>query len=182
MAGLLNQVALLIINSLAGFFSVLLLLRFFMQAWRAPFNNQIGTFVLKLTNWLVMPLRKVLRPVFGLDSASLAAAYLLQTLALIAVISLHSGLEVLSPANTAMLILTRSLLAILRISVYMFMGLLIVQAILSWFNPYSPLSRPMAQMTDPFLRPLRRIIPPISGIDLTPLIAILLAQIVLIFL
>ena len=64
----------------------------------------------------------------------------------------------------------------------MFMGLLIVQAILSWFNPYSPLSRPMAQMTDPFLRPLRRIIPPISGIDLTPLIAILLAQIVLIFL
>lgn len=52
---------------------------------------------------------------------------------------------------------------------------------LSWFNPHAPLNRLVGQMTAPVLRPLQRIVPPISGIDLTPLIAILLAQIILIF-
>lgn len=175
------QAFLLIVNSLAGFFSVLLLLRFFMQLYRVSFNNQIGAFVLPLTNWLVMPLRKVVPPVFGLDSASLLAAYLLQVVALIAAISLRSGLEVLTPGSMVFLVLTRSLLAILRISIYLFIGLLIVQAVLSWTNPHSPLNRPIHRMTEPFLQPLRRIIPPVSDIDLTPLVAILLAQIVLIF-
>lgn len=182
MANILTQAILLIVDSLAGFFSVLLLLRFFMQVFRAPFNNQFGSFVVKLTNWAVMPLRKVLPPLFGLDSASLLAAYLLQALVLVAVVSLHSGPGAPDPASTAILILTRSLLATLRLCVYLFIGLLIVQAVISWFSPHSPLHRPIYQMTSPFLQPLRRIIPPVSGIDLTPLIAILLAQIILLLL
>lgn len=182
MANILTQAVLLIVDSVAGFFSILLLLRFFMQVFRAPFNNQFGSFVVKLTNWAVMPLRKVLPPLFGLDSASLLAAYLLQALALVAVVSLHAGPGALDPAGTAILILTRSLLATLRLCVYLFIGLLIVQAVISWFSPHSPLYRPIYQMTYPFLQPLRRIIPPVSGIDLTPLIAILLAQIILLLL
>lgn len=181
MIGQLIQAFLLIVNSLAGFFSILLLLRFFMQLYRVSFSNQMGSLVLPLTNWLVLPLRKVVPPVFGLDSASLLAAYLLQVIALLAAISLRSGLEVLSPGNMAMLVLTRSLLAVLRISIYMFIGLLIVQAVLSWTNPQSPLNRPIHRMTEPLLRPLRRIIPLVGNIDLTPLVAILLAQIILIF-
>lgn len=182
MANILIQAILLIVDSLAGFFSVLLLLRFFMQVFRAPFNNQFGSFIVKLTNWVVMPLRRVLPPLFGLDSASLLAAYLLQALVLIAVVSLHSGPGALDPASTATLVLTRSVLATLRLCVYLFIGLLIVQAVISWFSPHSPLYRPIYQMTSPFLQPLRRIIPPVSGIDLTPLIAILLAQIILLLL
>ena len=182
MASIVTQAILLIVDSVSGFFSVLLLLRFFMQVFRAPFNNQFGSFVVKLTNWAVMPLRKVLPPLFGLDSASLLAAYLLQALALAAVVSLHSGPGAIDPASTAILILARSLLATLRLCVYLLIGLLIVQAVISWFNPHSPLYRPIYQMTYPFLQPLRRIIPPVSGIDLTPLIAILLAQIILLLL
>lgn len=182
MTGLLIQAFLLIVDSLAGFFSILLMLRFFMQVFRVPFGNQAGSFVLTLTSWLVMPLRRAIPPLFGLDMASLAGAFLLQALALTAAITLHSGLEVLSPGATAVLILVRSLLAILRISIYLLIGLLIAQAILSWFNPHSPLHGPIQRMTQPFLQPLRRIVPPVSNIDLTPLIAILLAQIVLIFL
>ncbi len=182
MAGILTQAILLIVDSLAGFFSVLLLLRFFMQVFRAPFNNQFGSFIVKLTNWAVIPLRKVLPPLFGLDSASLLAAYLLQALVVIAVVFLHSGPGTIDPVGTAILILSRSLLATLRLCVYLFIGLLIVQAVLSWFSPHSPLNRPIYQMTYPILQPLRRIIPPVSGIDLTPLIAILLAQIVLLLL
>ena len=182
MANILTQAVLLIIDSVAGFFSILLLLRFFMQAFRAPFNNQFGAFVVKLTNWAVIPLRKVLPPLFGLDSASLLAAYLLQALVLAAVVLLHAGPGVLEPTSTVILILSRSLLATLRLCVYLFIGLLIVQAAISWFSPHSPLYRPIYQMTYPLLQPLRRIIPPVSGIDLTPLIAILLAQIILLLL
>ena len=182
MGGLFIQALLLVIESLAGFFTVLLLLRFFMQLFRASFNNPVGVFVLNLTNWLIMPLRKVIPPVSGLDSASLMGAFLLQAVLLLAVVALRSGFEMTGLASMAFLILTRSLLAVLRISIYLFIGLLIIQAVLSWFNPYSPLSRPIGQMTDPLLRPLRRIVPPVSNIDLTPLVAILLAQVVLIFL
>ncbi len=182
MASILTQAVLLIIDSVAGFFSIVLLLRFFMQVFRAPFNNQFGSFVVKLTNWAVLPLRRVLPPFFGLDSASLVAAYLLQALVLATVVLLHTGPGALEPASTVILILSRSLLATLRLCVYLFIGLLIVQAAISWFSPQSPLYRPIYQMTYPLLQPLRRIIPPVSGIDLTPLIAILLAQIVLLLL
>ncbi len=182
MIDLLLQAGLLILKSLAGFLSILLLMRFFMQLFRVSFSNQIGTFVLQLTNWLVMPLRKIIPGIFGLDMASLLPAYLLQVVVMVAAISMRASLEVLSPENMALLIFSRSILATLRMSIYLLIGLLLLQAVLSWVNPHSPLSRPLGQMTQPFLRPIRKIVAPIADIDLSPLIAILLAQIILIFL
>jgi len=70
----------------------------------------------------------------------------------------------------------------LRLAVYILIGALILQAVLSWINPYSPLAAPAHQLTRPLLDPLRRFIPLISGIDLSPLVAILLLQAVLFFL
>ena len=64
---------------------------------------------------------------------------------------------------------------------YLLIGLLIVQAVLSWVNPYSPIGRPISQITQVFLGPIRRVVPPIANIDLSPLVAILLAQVILIF-
>jgi len=66
--------------------------------------------------------------------------------------------------------------------VYILIGALILQAVLSWVNPYSPLSAPAYQLTRPLLDPIRRILPTISGIDLSPLVAILLLQAALMFL
>ncbi len=66
--------------------------------------------------------------------------------------------------------------------VYLFIGALIVQAVLSWVNPYSPIARPLGQLTDPILAPIRRVIPPIAGVDLSPLVVLLIAQLVLLFL
>ena len=182
MGGVLIQALLLIVNSVVGFFSILLIARFFMQMRRVPFNTPAAAFVLKLTNWLVLPLRKVIPPVLGRDSASLVGTYLLQIVALAVALFLQSRVMPLTPGETLVLLLVQGLLSVLRLCVYLFIGLLIAQAVLSWVNPYSPLSRPIGAMTDPILRPLRRIIPPIANIDLTPLIAILAAQIVLLFL
>ena len=80
------------------------------------------------------------------------------------------------------MILWLAVRSLLRLSVYIFIGALILQAVLSWVNPYSPLSAPAHQLTRPILDPIRRFIPTISGIDLSPLVAILLLQAVLMFL
>lgn len=177
-----TQAGLFLLNALIGFLTFALLLRFYMQAFRVSFRNQVGAFVVQLTNWLVMPLRKVLPGLFGLDLASVLPAYLLQVLLLFAVFLLRGGLDVVATGNLPVLIFWTALLATLRISVYLLIGALFMQAILSWVSPHSPLAQPLAQLTRPFLDPIRRIVPPIAGIDLSPLIAILLTQMVLIFL
>ena len=75
---MLTEAGLFLLNALIGFLTFALLLRFYFQAFRVSFRNQIGAFVVQLTNWLVMPLRKVLPGFFGLDLVSLLPAYLLQ--------------------------------------------------------------------------------------------------------
>ena len=176
MFDLINQAGFFLLKSLAEFLSILLLMRFFMQLFRVSFGNQIGAFVVQLTNWLVLPLRKVVPGVLGLDLSSLLPAYLLQVIVLLAAVALQAGADV-----PIALILFGGLRALLRTSVYLLIGLLIVQAVLSWVNPYSPIGRPINQITQVFLGPIRRIVPPIANIDLSPLVAILLAQVVLIF-
>ena len=179
---MLTQAGLFLLDTLVGFLSFALLLRFYMQAFRVSFRNQVGAFVVQLTNWLVMPLRRLLPGLFGLDLSSLLPAYLLQVLLLFAMFSLRGGIEMAASGDVLVLILWKAVLATLRISVYLLIGALILQAVLSWVAAYSPISQPLAQLTRPFLDPIRRIVPPIAGIDLSPLIAILLAQLVLIFL
>ncbi|GHU07318.1 YggT family protein [Betaproteobacteria bacterium] len=182
MSAQLIQVVLLIANTCFTLLIALLLMRFFMQLFRAPFNSPIGSFVLNLTNWLVLPLRRIVPAIRGFDSASLLVAYLLQILLLALVISLTTVFNVFNP-GTMLQIALSAFFALLRLTLYLFVVLLVAQAILSWFNPnpYTPLNQFIVPMTDPVLRPLRRIIPTISGIDLTPLLAILLVQIILIF-
>jgi YggT family protein len=174
------QIVLLIANSGCTLLTVLLLMRFFMQWSRTPFDHPIGGFVLHLTNWLVLPLRRVVPPIRGFDTASLLAAYLLQIALLALIVSLTSTYALFA-VGTLSRIAIDGLRALVRVSVYLFIVLLVAQAMLSWFNPYAPLNRVVGHLTEPVLRPLRRVIPPISHIDITPLIAILLAQIVLIF-
>ena len=179
---MLTQAGLFLLDTLVGFLCFALLLRFYMQAFRVSFRNQVGAFVVQLTNWLVVPLRKLLPGVFGLDLSCLLPAYLLQVILLLAAISARGGVEAIALGNLLPIILWKAVLATLRISVYLLIGALILQAVLSWVAAYSPISQPLAQLTRPFLDPIRRIVPPIAAIDLSPLIAILLAQLVLIFL
>ena len=179
---MLAQAGVFLLDTLIGFLTFALLLRFYMQAFRVSFRNQVGAFVVQITNWLVMPLRKIFPGLFGLDLASLLSAYLLQALLLFVVLSLSAGSSGVTSADMIGLILWAALLATLRISIYLLIGALFVQAILSWVSPYSSLMPLATQLTRPFTDPIRRIVPPVASIDLSPLIAILLAQLVLIFL
>jgi YggT family protein len=176
------QALIFLLDAIASFFCTLFLLRFMMQAMRVSFAGQIGDFVVKLTNWAVKPLRRVIPGVGGFDWASLIAALAVELLFAGIIVGAATRFGEVDIAGIAPLILMMAGRALLRLAVYILSGALILQAVLSWVNPYSPLAAPAHQLTRPLLDPIRRIIPTISGIDLSPLIAILLLQTLLMFL
>ncbi len=171
-----------LLDAVASFFCTLFLLRFLMQAMRVSFAGQIGDFVVKLTNWAVKPLRGFIPGIGGYDWASLIAALGVQ-LALSGILLGLAGPSLNADGGTlALMVLWFAVRTLLRLAVYILIGALILQAVLSWINPYSPLAAPAYQLTRPLLDPIRRILPTISGIDLSPLVAILLLQVALMFL
>lgn len=178
---MLTQAILFLADAVIGFFSVLFLLRFYMQAFRVSFAGPFGHFIVTLTNWALKPLRRLVPGLFGLDFASLLVVVGMQLLLIALILGLKGGFA-LDGATIAVMMIWGAVKAVLRLSIYILIGALILQAVLSWISPYSPLAGPVSQLTRPFLNPIRRFLPPISGIDLSPLVAILLAQLVLIFL
>ena len=171
-----------LLDAVVSFFCTRFLLRFMMQAMRVSFAGQIGDFVVKLTNWAVKPLRRVIPGVGGFDWASLLAALAAQMLLTGVLLGLAGPALNADPGSIVLMALWFAVRALLRLAVYILIGALILQAVLSWINPYSPLAAPAYQLTRPLLDPLRRVIPAISGIDLSPLVAILLLQALLMFL
>ncbi len=169
------QILAFLLDSVASFFCTLFLLRFLMQAMRVSFAGQIGDFIIKLTNWAVLPLRRLIPGIRGFDWASLIAALLIQLL-LAAILVILAGPVDRQPDAILLMALWFSLRALLRSILYIFIGALLLQAVLSWINPYSPIAGPIRQLTRPLLAPIQRVIPPISGIDLSPLVVILLLQ------
>ena len=176
------QALIFLIDAVIGFFTLVLLLRFFMQLNRVSFANQIGTFVVQLTNWAVKPLRRVVPGLGGLDLASLLPAWILQCVLVLVVFLLRGSAVAVDEGTLALLVLWHGLLGTLRVAIWVFIGALFLQAILSWVNPRSPLGYPVMQLTQPILRPIQRFLPPIANIDLSPLVGILLLQMLLLLL
>jgi len=176
------QAVIFLLNAVVSFFCTLFLLRFMMQALRVSFGGQLGGFVMALTNWAVKPLRRIIPGIGGFDWASLFAALMLQLLLAGLLIGAAGQPLVADNLTLGLMVGWFAVRSLLRLAVYILIGALILQAVLSWINPYSPLAAPIYQLTRPLLDPIRRILPSISGIDLSPLVAILLLQALLIFL
>lgn len=149
------------------------LLRLYMQAQRVPFNNPIGKMVFALTDWLVMPLRKIIPNRSRYDLSSLAAAFLVMVVQYVVLWLLMGA------ATNPLLIVVLAVFGLLRMAVTGLIGLLIVYAILSWVQPHSPIAGILYRLSEPVLRPFRKVIPLIGGVDLSALIAIVLLQVVL---
>ena len=177
---MLNQAIKLVLDVVFGTVTYALLLRFLMQLLRAPFRNPLGQAVMALTDWIVKPLRRVIPGLRGYDWATLFAAWLFQALWLVAVFLLFSaGFDLVSPVALAYVALL-ALVKLLEAALWILIVAVFAQALLSWVAPDGPLSGLLNALTFPFLRPLRRVIPPIGGtLDITPLIVIVLAQIAL---
>ena len=173
---MLANILLLVIDVAASFLTLMLLARFFMQWQRLPFRNQLGQFIAATTNWIVLPLRRVIPGFGGLDLASLAAAWLVQALTIGIEYSLRgAGVS----AGLLIAMFGVGFFEVLRMMVYLLIGVVIVSAVLSWINPHAPIAPLIHGLADPFLRPFRRVIPPIAGVDLSPLVLLLVLQVVL---
>ena len=177
---MIDQAIKLVVDVVFGLVVYSLIGRFLMQLLRAPFRNPIGQAVMALTDWVVKPLRKVLPGFGGIDWASLVAAFVFQLLWLLALYAIFGRGFSMTAAGFAYLV-AATLLELVKGALWLMVFVIIVQAVLSWVAPDGPLAGLLNAMTFPFLRPLRRVIPPIGGtLDLTPLILIVVIQLILI--
>ena len=161
-----------LINTLFGLYILTVMLRFLLAAVRADFYNPISQFLVKVTNPPLRPLRRVLPSIGKLDTGSLALMLVLQMASFALITLLRGG----SLSLGALLILSCAELISLFLNVLLFS--ILVQVIISWVNPgtYNPAVALLYSLTEPVLRPCRRVIPPISGIDLSPLVALIAIQ------
>lgn len=166
----LNSILTLIVDTIAAVLGGVLLLRFWMQVVRVRPPAALGQFTFQLTDWLVRPLRRILPGVGGYDWASLIAAWV------VIVIAVAIDLAVMSRFHPQALVLL-SLLRFFEWVFYGFMGLLIIEVIFSWVNPHAPLAPFIRALNEPLLSPIRRIIPLVGSIDLSPLVLFILLRI-----
>jgi YggT family protein len=160
----------LIVDAAAGVLGGVLLLRFWMQAIRVRPPAQVAHFTFTLSDWLVRPLRRVVPGVGGYDWASLLGAFLVVLAATSVLLLAGLGFQMIFIAAVA---------RFLSWMVYGLIALLIIEAIFSWVNPNAPLAPFVHALNAPLLRPLRRVVPPVGGIDFSLLVALILLQIVL---
>ncbi len=176
---MLQQILSFLVDTVAAFFVYLLLARFHFQWLGVPFRNQIGEFVVVATNWIVRPARRVIPPLGGLDLATAVAAWLLQAISLYTLFALRGGDLGSAPGAALALLAAIALIDLVRLSVYILIFAVIVQAILSWVAPHAAGNPVLDALTRPFLRPVRRLVPPIANIDLSPLVLLILLQVLL---
>ena len=173
---MLYQIVSFLLHIMVGLVAGMCLLRAYLQYQRismaARAGNPLGPFLFALTDWLVLPLRRVIPAAGRWDLASLVGAYLLE-LAMYGLLWLFAG-SLGSPA----LVLLQAALGLLRLLLSGMTGLLIVYAVLSWMQTDSPMVGLIDRVVAPWLRPIRRLLPLVGGIDLSPLLLLVLLQVV----
>ncbi len=172
---MLYQIFSLLLEVAVGLVSGACLLRLYMQYLRVPMSarsgNPLGRFVFALTDWIVLPLRRVLPSMGPLDTASLVAAFLLQ-LAEFGLLWLLAG-----AAGGFFAVPILAGFGVLRMAVSGLSGIVIVYAVLSWVSTQSVVADVLERLVAPLLSPIRRVLPLVGGIDLSPLALLVMLQI-----
>lgn len=169
---MLSSIFNLILDTVAVILGATLLIRFWSQVVRVRPPNQIGQFIFAVTDWLVLPLRRILPGSGGYDWASFIGAILVILVATTIKMALFGSLML-------QLIVLASLIRLTEWIIYGFIILILIEAVFSWVNPHAPLAPFVRSLNEPLLRPLRRMVPLIGGIDFSPLVALIGLQIVL---
>jgi YggT family protein len=172
---MLYQIVSLLLEVVAGLLAGVCLLRLYMQYQRIPMSarsgNPMGKFIFALTDWLVLPLRRVVPAVGRWDMASLAAAFLVQ-LAQFCVLWLLTGM-----AASLVSVVVLAVFGLVRMAISGLTGLVIVYAILTWVQTQSYMADLLERLVMPVLIPIRRVLPLVGGVDLSPLVLLVLLQI-----
>ena len=157
-----------LIQTVFGFYILAVMLRFLLQWVRADFYNPLVQFLVRITNPPLLPLRRIVPGYRGLDLAAVVLAFTLQ-LAEVLLVALLLGRPL---GGGGLLLLT--VMELLKLLINIYLWGIIIQVILSWVNPdpRHPAARVLAQLTAPLLRPAQRLLPPISGVDLSPMLVV----------
>lgn len=167
-----------IVKTLAQLYLLLLLLRFWLPWLRADFRNPVAQGILRFTSPLIVPLRRFVPSIRRLDTATVLVAFIIQFLTLLVLLAMmNRPVHPLPVAVTAV-----AELVILSLNLFFFA--ILIRVVLSWVAPhnYNPITALVATLSEPVLRPFRRTIPPIGGLDISPVFALILIQAVVIFL
>ncbi len=184
-SGYLVNPLMLVINTLFDLYILLVLLRFLLQMLRADFYNPISQFIVRLTTPPLRVLRRIVPSIAGQDTASIVlcliliyAKFMIIRLLDISHVPIGTAMAPIGSASyLGLFVIAIGDLVALTLTV--FFGAIIIQVILSWISPgqYNPVIGLIGRIADPVLRPFRKIIPPLGGLDLTPLFAILLLMV-----
>ena len=162
-----------IISTMFSLYILAVMLRFLLGMVRADFYNPISQFLVKITNPLLIPLRKIIPGAGKVDVAAIILMLVLQLVMLAIIVALRG----VTPPILTLLLAAIGELVILAINIFLFA--IIVQVIISWVNPgsYNPVNGLLSSLTAPVMRPIQRLLPPMSGIDLSPLFALIGLQV-----
>lgn len=163
-----------------GLLACAFFLRFWMQWARVPFHNPFAQFVVRVTDFAVRPLRKIIPGLFGLDWSSLLLLFGAELLSVLAVHWVMGYPFALAGGQVIPGFLLMTLATTLSLVLYVLMGFVLIQAVLSWINPFSPYAPVFYALARPVLAPFQKLIPPIGGVDITPIAALIVVQLLLV--
>ncbi len=174
-----TQAAVFLIQIVFGLYILAVLLRYLLARVRADFYNPLSQFLVKVTNPAIKPLRRLVPGYFGIDWPSIILLFFIQALEII-LISLVVGGH--TPSPMGLFVLTIAYL--LKEVIYVYMFIIIIQIVISWVNPgaYNPVTVIMYQLSEPILKPARRLIPSAGGFDFSPMLVIIGLQLLIILL
>jgi len=169
----------IIVNTIFDLFILAVLVRFWMQALRAPTRNPFAQFSIALTDFAIRPLRRVIPGFFRLDIASLAVALVFEFALQLIMVLLRGANPLENAAAVLPIVLFFSFVQLVRLSIYIFMVSILIQAVLSWVSTHHPVAPFFDALTRPLLSPIRKVLPLIGGVDISPIFAFLFLQMLL---
>lgn len=171
-----------LLGTIFGLLTLAFLLRCYLQLTGAPFHNPLSQAVVSLTNFAVRPLRRIIPSWGWLDTASLLLALLSQLILHLALLWMRDFPLLVADPQVYLALLALAALGVIKITLYIILYAVILQAVMSWINPHTPLAPVLDSLTRPLLRPLRRYMPNTGGLDLTPLVVFILVELLLMLL
>ena len=169
MNGYFSEAGVFLINVIFGFLILMIMLRFLLQWVRADFYNPISQFIVKISDPLLKPLRRIIPGIGGIDMAAIVLMLMLKFIELLLTFAI-SGL----PMHPVLLLIL-SITGLIKLLLYIFIVAIIISVIASWIAPggYNPALGLIQQLTAPVMRPIQRYMKPVAGLDLSPLVALL---------
>lgn len=172
-----TEAVLFLIDIVLGLYLLAVLLRFLLQRIRADYYNPVSQLLVTITNPVLRPMRRFIPGYLGIDWSSILLLFFIQGVEICLFTLLRAGYI---PSAGGLVVMT--LAHLLKLTVYLYTFLILIQVVLSWVNPgaYNPVTVLMYQLTEPLLRPVRGAIPPSGGFDWSPLVVLIGLNLILI--